>query len=87
MAPELRSEAYLKYHVQVFKRGMGRPIEAPPPYLPHGQRDTGWIEPETPVPRCADCRDEIYYDRRTDTWQHQLHTEARNHEAVPETLP
>ena len=37
MAPELRSEAYLKYHVQVFKRGMGRPIEAPPPYAPHRQ--------------------------------------------------
>lgn len=52
----------------------------PPPWIEHGERGDG-LDPEDtlPLPRCLQCRGEIYY--MPSGWKHQDHTD---HEAVPE---
>lgn len=85
VAAEIGQEAYIKHHVPRIRRASGRVIEAPPPWIPYGERSTPLgPPPETPVPLCAhaSCREPIFYEQRA--WHHR--DGERNHEAMPEEI-
>jgi hypothetical protein len=64
-----------------------RIVEAPPPWIPHGEgsgRNNPWPEDTLPQPRCEDCRDRIYYENGV--WWHAELVLDKDHAAIPETF-
>ncbi len=81
--PTLSPAAYLNVQVPRFRRAGARPVEAPAPWIPHGERgEHSEIEDTLPLPRCAECLDRIFYE--TWGWHHTEMVLDGDHEARPE---